>query len=228
MERTVRYKEVLENKVLDDSFECFIEWNLFEVRKACLRRIERFEVGHHQADWAEKCVRSLQEFGTLDDLDLAFDVLSWYVFKAYQDNIAIRAIEFAISLSKKDNFLTNKISKIVAGRLKDTDICLYYEIPSLKPFLCKLLRSIARRILYGNYEYLNSDWYQSERAQRLILAAKDFSFLWKIDEIIMLLKEGCIYPWSYSPPDTKDIHLARLRITRKYLAKAKKEAEKRN
>lgn len=224
---SVRYKKVLKEEVRNDPLKCFMEWNFVEIRQACLKKMQDFEIGYYHADWAEECIKSLRKSRNYEDLTLAEDVLSWYVFRARQDDLAVRAIEFAISLTEKDTLSVNKVSKIVAGRLKE-DISLYNLVPSLKLFLCKLLGHTTN-FRHGNWhgkEYFGSDWHMSERAQRIIQAAGDFSFLWKIDEVIMLLEEGCIYPWSYNPPDTKDMHLARLRITRKYLRKAEKEAKK--
>ena len=221
---SVHYQNIFEREIISDPLAHFVKWPIAEIRQACLKRIKEWEIHEHLADWAEKVIVSLDESKSgYDRGELIKEVLSWYVFNSRHDEVSIRAIEYAIALSNKwkNGLRLEFISKIVAGKLKEDNIYLYDMLPSLKRFICSWLDPMIRNGKRDGYS--NSDWFMSERAQRVILAAGDFSFLWKIDEIIMLLEEDCIRPWMHVPRDTRDMHLARLRTTRKYLLKAKKE-----
>lgn len=216
-------KGILENEVRDDPLGCFEKWNIFEVRVACLKQLEKNKFSdEYFADWAEYFIEKLIAQGIHDDRNLSDKLLEWYVFKADDDNLVVRAIEFAIYFGNKEGFKTNFISKLVAGRLKD-DPQLYSRVPSLKKFLHKLLNFMIVRAEWENREYTDFDWFAAERAQSIIAKKRDRSFLPKINKLIKMLETGVIIPSKFSPEETLVMHLARLRFTREKLEGAGEE-----
>lgn len=210
-------KEILENEVRNNPTECFEKWNIFEVRVACLKQLNKNKFSDkYFADWAEYFIEKLTELGMHDDRQLSDKLLEWYVFKANDDNLAARAIEFAIYFDEKEGIKTNFISKLVAGRLGD-DPQLYSRVPSLKKFLHKLLDFMIRRVEWADREYTDFDWFAAERAQSIIVKKRDRSFLPKISKLIEMLETGVIIPSKFSPEETLVMHLARLRFTREKL-----------
>lgn len=224
-ESSVLYqKEVLEDEVRYDPWGCFEKRPFFEVRKACLKKISEYGLSDEwQADWAEYFIKELNKSEKHEDRGLADDLLSLYIFKS-SDDLAVKAIEFAISFEDKICTKMNLISKLVAGRIKDNPQ-FYSKIPSLKKFLHKLLDLMIRRKDWADRAYMESDWFAAERAQSMIMRREDRSFFPKINKLISMLESGDIVPWRFSPEETLHMNLARLYFTREILLKAKKEAE---
>lgn len=218
--KTIDLAEVL-SKVRQNPLKYFEDWHLLEVRERCLKEMEQWRyIYESHAEWAEACIRDFLEQG--DDYNFREKVLSWYVFAA-KDGLAVRAIEFAFSLWREHKVHSPELSKLIAGRLLEgrrRDIDLYSKLPPLREFLEKLLDELKEDRRDG---YFDSDWFCAERALRIIDAAGDVSFLPQIEELILLLQEGKIYPSKYDPPESRDMNLARLKYTRKSLVKARKE-----
>ena len=217
-------KEVLENEVRYAPWGCFEKRPFFEVRKACLKKISDYGLSDEwHADWAEYFIQELNESEKHEDNVLLDDLLSLYIFKS-SDDLAVRAIEFAILFEDKVCSKMNLISKLVTGRIKDNPQ-LYSKIPSLKKFLHKLLDLMIRRKEWADREYMESDWFAVERVRGMIMRNKDRSFLPKINKLISMLESGDIVPWRFSPEETLHMNLARLHFTREILLKAKKEVK---
>lgn len=227
--KTVSLQHILNyvDKPQHSVFEEFEKWPLLEIRRACLRTIRVFTLDSDwPADWAETCVRELGWYTCGRD-EMAEEILSWYVFapklywKLEKNVFAIRAVEFAISA--KEYMTINFISKIVCGRICQTPF-LYPLAPSLPAFLGELLDEVTPHHAGQKKEYMHIDWVCAERALKMIMAGKDYSFLPKIEELIALLQNRIIYPSSHEPPYTKDLHLVMLRATIKILKEAQREA----
>lgn len=213
--KTVALSEILEG-VWHSPFKYFEDWPILEVREKCLKEMERRRF--FDSEWLEPCIRELLE--GYDNYDFGKKMLSFYIF-AERNEVVIRAIEFALSLWREGRAWEGELSKVIAGRLLKDKTKLYPKLPSLHGFLEDLLDKLMKK---GQRDgYLASNWYCAERALRIIIAAEDFSFLPKIEELILLLQEGEIYPSKCDPPYTRDLNLAMLRATKRLLLKAKKE-----
>jgi len=202
-------------------FMYFEKSSIREVRIECLKTIK--ERGYIHPDWAESCIDAL--FDQNDDLKE--DALSWYLFAAETDTAIIRAINFALSLREKKEYLnrinSNTLSKFIAGRLlKDHEIRVYPLLPPLHEFIVELLNELKNKGS-GNNGYFNSDWYCAERALRIIIAAEDYLFLPRVEELILLHQQGVIKPYGNDPPYQKDQNIAALKATRRFLFKAQKD-----
>ncbi len=232
--RAVHYQDDILKEAKSNPIGVFMEWPIYEVRKYCIEQLKETALHEdHFAEWAESTILwILSGDCSWREVDFLPEILSWYIYNAKNDRLSIRAIEFTIRISKMENGIKASLaSKLIAGKIED--ICKFYPmIPSLKKFLCKLLDVMVSMGLRDNVDnddednkYSFQDWILAERAQKVIVAIGDFSFLWKIDEIIAMIENGILSSWDNYPPETRDMHLARLRFTRKALLKAKKEAE---
>jgi len=200
--------------------EIFCDYPFDTIRTICVEMMEKSGLNGYGPKIVEDFITKLMgSENVFDQTDYAERVLSAYLIRCEDDNRIIRAVEFAISI-RKLFFDRSKISKFVIGKI-DRNIDLYYKIPSLKSFLTELL---SEMIDHGKQSgYSSADWYEAERAQRLILDANDFSFLWKMEQILAHLKRGLINP-GYGTPEMKDLHIARIEITKKYLLAAEEKA----
>ncbi len=196
---TAENKGVLKSVTLAELYEMarrkpkttFDDWPILEIRQKYLKAMEGWLFYKDLADWAEKQIWELFSL----EVEVPEAMLERYMFNA-QDTA--RAIEFSLSLvlgksicpfHKVSGFVSieNTVSKIVAGRLlKNEVVVLYHKLPSLPKFLEELLGKLDRpyRTNDSSYEYSGSDWVCAERALRIIIEYKDFSFLPKIEELI--------------------------------------------
>ena len=203
----------------------FDEWRIFEVRKKCLETMKNWEVYGYLVDWVEKHIRELLVTGRRD---LPEAMLDWYVFNA-QENVAVRAVEFSLSLANGEKavlFFENAVSKIVAGRLLKNEVAvLYHKLPSLPKFLEELLEKLNSpyQIKKEGRQYSDSDWVCAERALRIIVEYKDFSFLPQIEKIIVFMQTGKIVAPD-KPFYAGEAHLGAFKEAKEILLKARKDS----
>ncbi len=205
-------------------FRYFEKWPIVEVWERCLKAMgERETIYKEEADWAEKWINTLLERNV--NRDIKEKLLSWYVFAA-KGELAIRAIEFALSLRQNVHILQGDLSKLIIGRLtKDDGFKLYPNVPSLHKFLEELLDEIKKQSCHG---YFSGEWYGVERALRVIRAMKDVSFLLKVEVLLLLMQEKTIFPSGLSGTFSdeffdRQMHMAALKTTIRVLLKARKE-----
>ena len=195
-------------------FEKFEKWPILEVREACLKQLEGWSHGidDHIAQWAEDAIRDLA------GEKLAEKLLSWYVFAPQDESSAVRALEFAISLSEeKMEFGSAIVSKIICGRICSKHWILYPAVPSLPNFIENLLNKLAE---WGKFrDYFEIEWHCAERALKMVLHGEDFSFLPKIETILELFKAQKISPQRDLPLYTRDMHIAVFQSARRTLCK---------
>lgn len=210
-----------------EPMKTFDDWRIVEIRKKCLESMKDWKIYDYLAGWVEEHllkfrVSELRHHGLLEVM------LGWYVLNA-QGETTIRAIEFAISLNRVEGSygsIEDVISKIVVGRLLKNEISNFYpQLVSLPKFLEVLLDELDSPYHIkrnDGRQYFEEDWFCAERALRVIVREKDFSFLPKIEELIVLLQEGKIVPTD-KPFYAKTSHLAAFKEARKILLEAKKE-----
>ncbi|MDP3710265.1 MAG: hypothetical protein Q8R29_00900 [bacterium] len=221
-------RSIVEDSRRINIFELFEQWPVLEVRQACLKIIKEFDgwsFHPESADWAEECIKDL----AYQQDPLAEEILAWYVFAPQHQELAVRALEFAISLEAtwdlRSTINTRAVSKIVCGRICNRHWILYPHVPSLPAFIHKLLSHIKPRSFNQSlYRYIEYDWHCAERALRMIRQGKDFSFLPAIEELILLFQDGITEPSSCfsDPAYDKEMHLADLKTTRKILQKSRR------
>ncbi|MBU1102645.1 hypothetical protein KJ853_03260 [Patescibacteria group bacterium] len=221
-ERVFEFREILQEAVRSP-FRCFEKWPILEVWEKCLKAIgERGVIYKEEADWAEKWIHTLLEQSVVSR-DIGKKLLSWYVFTA-RGKLAVRAVEFALGLRQGLKVWPDELSKLIAGRLiknVSNEGFFYPQLPSLKKFLHELLDEFKKERRDG---YLDSTWYCAERALRIIVAAEDFSFLDKIEEVILLMQAGQIFPSESSEPFYfKVSNLGAFKEAKKILVRARKE-----
>jgi len=220
--RAVEFREImLEAERVP--FKCFEKWPIFEVWKKCLKEIREQGVLYEpQADWAEKWINTLLESN--ENRDIREELLSWYVLTA-RGQLAVRAINFALSLRRGFKIWPEELSKIITKRLikhVDNEGFLYWpQLSCIKEFLHELLDDFKKERKEG---YLDHTWYCAERALRIIVAAKDFSFLDNIEEMIVLIQSGQLFPRKGSEPFyVKASNLEVFKQARRILVRAKNE-----
>jgi hypothetical protein len=223
LDKTVKMDDIFK-QVHNDPINCFEKWPIKEIRQKCLERIKErgFLLSiEERAKWAENNITSLLDQENDEDKKLAMELLSLYIFDAPKKG-AIQAIEFAISLRKRGEFLCRvsllDLSKIIAGRILKGDI-ICQEIPSLKKFLQELINELKT----ARDSYVPGEWYCAERAIRIIMLTEDFSFLPQIEELIILFQQPNFKPIIRDLPYQKEQDLAVLKVAKRILIKAQKE-----
>jgi hypothetical protein len=221
--------EDLNSMARSEPFSTFINYPFKEIRDTCIEGMKDYSnIGIGFADQAEAMISRLR----LVDWkrDYWKKMLEWYLFAAEEENVLERAIEFALSLYAADYVLNdNLVSKLLTARLKKgwSGIEMYDKMPSLKAFFHRFLRNIyldwhTSRLRSG--EYSTSDWQLAMRTLDIAVLTNDYSLLWKIEETIILIEEGVIYPSKHSHWSAKEMNLALLKTAEKLLKKAKREA----
>jgi hypothetical protein len=224
---TVPLQAILVTEVENDPFTTFVKFPIKEIRQACLKRIEEVQdIYSYHADWAEECINRLREIH--DQYDYWKKLIEWYLFAAEDEPILKRAIEFVLTLSQKEGGL---ISKLLAGRLKkgsfDTDI--YYRVPSLRNFFHGLLRNFYWQEWWWkgktrSGEYREQTWHGVTRTLDVAVLVGDFSLIDKINDIIVLMEKGVIFPDRFAHWAAKDMRIAYLKTAKECLERAKSEA----
>ncbi len=210
----------------DNPLTTFEKYPVLEIQEACLKAMDGSDVPlwDCDADWAEACIRDFLKQNIVAS-NFRERVLAWYVYST-RKALSIRAIEFAISLWQNKRIQTGELTKLIVEKLLDRRYAepdLYCKVLSLRDFIEEVFnefKDMGRATGYYDYH-----WYALERILRIIVAVKDFSFLDRIEEIILSLQEGKIWPLSLSPYYIKSMHLVALQDAKKILAEAKAEKE---
>ncbi len=210
---------------------CYVK----EIREACFRRIYDWVVDNDElAVWAEEKIKELL---LISNEGLMGKMLNWYVFFSSGDEREAKSINFAISLFDlvdevelpgRVESLKKIVSKILVWRLRVPDHNLYRQLTRLPKFLGRMLNEVRppfHRVGDNSDSkvYYDEEWFLVERALRIIVAQKDFSFLPKIGDLITLLQEGKIKPQDklfYA----SESHLAVLKKASNILLEAQKES----
>lgn len=204
-----------------DLFKVFKEYPIRNIRVRCLEEMAKWEefYSYHADEFLEPCIIDLFDQGD----DLYGSLLEMYIFKTEKD-LTVRAIEFAISLDKRNIFGVRNLSKMIAGRLtKDWQGAdIYPKVPSLKMYLAGLLYELEKGMVDGYSDYC---WVEAERALRVISHVGDYSFLSQIEKLLLLHQQKIIGPSkSSSPSFQRDVNIAMLKATIRMLKWAEKEA----
>ena len=220
-ENKVRFKETISmegilRNVESDPLRCFEEYPIMEARLQCLKMLKQpvRAISLYYCEWLETCITDL-----LQQRDgLGKEVLSLYFFTVENDTDVAQALKFAISLKNRTRL---GVPKLVADKLlKQREILyLYPLVSSLPAFLVELLDELRK----WPPEYDQHAWEDAEYAQHIIIAAEDYSFLPKIEELILLHREGVIQPREHDPPFTKAMNMTMLKETRRLLKAAERE-----
>ena len=227
-----------------DVMMTFAKYDLLEVRKACLDWLEKLGWDITDENTSAMFEDYIRQLDSLDSKHFGERLLNIYVFHTDRDNdpIIVRAIEFAISLTKVSptGFLrSNIVSKIICSRLSKIYFSECYNndhepvksaydlIPSLRDFLTALLDSlkpVGRLELYSRSKpHSYHDFTLAMRALKVIVhfAREDQSFLPQINELIMLHQQGIIKPYDdSSDPFALAVNLAALKQAAKLLRRA--------
>lgn len=190
---SVNLKKLRDDARIDpmDTFEAF---PVEEVRRWCIDALpRRITITEVQAAWAETRVRDLL---TMND-GLWKELLAWYLYAESEEELTIRALEFAINLCRHDPRSLGAISKLVAGRLAgDGGLAIYWRVPSLRWFLRELLDGIDFSLRQMVPVYSEVDWHQAERAIRRIVEVGDTIWLPDLETIYGRHEEGRVRPIS--------------------------------
>lgn len=239
LEKTRSLKEVIESEVYRDPFSAFVKYNLAEIRRSCLKRISEIrDIWSFHADWAEAVIPQLQNNY---ESDYWKELLKWYLDAAERktscgedDPTLKRAIEFALSLSRKEEDL---VSKLLARRLKEGNftIEIYDEMPALKAFFHKLFHNLywedsfwRRKNSTGGLlrsgEYSDEIWHGARRAIEIVVLAEDFSLIDRLGDVIFLMEEGAIHSERFTHWSVDDERLGYLIAAERQLRDAKRNA----
>lgn len=153
-------------------------------------------------------------------------MISWYLFVHQHHNFVARAVEFIISIRNHPHSPSfSFLSKIVCGRIvRDDGQFIYPLVPSLPNFIKDILNQFQP---YFTNWYYEEDWCRAERVLKMIITGKDFSFLPKVEKLILLLENRKFEPSPRQDSTyAKDVHLAILKATRRILKQAQREALK--
>lgn len=226
LEPTVSLKGLLED-CRTDPITYFEKYPVREIRTECLRLMREIAFFRHHADWAERTIHLLRQMG---DNSVAQDLLSVYVFQAKDDENIVRAIGFLIREEYLiSNLFTNDKSKLLCGRMlggSDPAIRLYSKIPGLKEFLSELLTRITGPGKGKKFQYHESDWFETERALKIIMSAGDWkTFLEDTVWLLELHQGGMIHPDDNSPQYLAALHRVMIKETVKVLRQAKRDKE---
>lgn len=162
-----------------------------DVRGECIKTLEEREWGvsgsslpadvENLSDWAENRICAL-----LERHDLLWKrLLEWYVFHAgsygrgrCDEETAVRAIEFAVTLAKEQGWMAHADAvHSIFSRLR-RDGFLYWHVPSMKSFLEWLLSTETKRNSATSWSF---GWSSAERAVRRIVGAEDVTFLSRLE-----------------------------------------------
>ena len=186
--KTLSLREVLD-EVGRDPYGMFDQWKLEEVRRACLKALQRDLAGRYNINtpWIRDRLQQLAENGEYGLFDM---LLGLYVDRA-RDYMLVVAIQFAVALAKRYPHLLNRISKPVLGRLyrMESFSDFYQRIPEIRQLLDTCLNALAEGPRYSDRE-----WAAAERAVDIILLAGDTGYADQLCYLAELLRSGTIKP----------------------------------
>lgn len=191
-EKTQSLKSILENTA-EDPWNYFEKYHIREVREMCLKHFSSMKcMSANRTLWMRKKIDAM----ALINDPLTEDLLSAYLFAIKEDQYIAEAIEYTIQLKKY--FTNNFLSKIIAGKLLNgsqrISYSIYSRIPSIQTFILELILEICPRVNENLRNYDEQNWHCAERGLKIAVAAKDDSFLDKLQDIISLYHDGKIRP----------------------------------
>ena len=183
LEKTVDLEKIFEKIKYGSAWELldiFDKWPLGQVRREVIQRLldRPHEVYAELADGVEERIRQLR---ISRESDYWKPLLSWYIASSPPNKVAVKAIEFAIAFSEEFQGEW-EVAKEVSRKL-EKDPGLYWEAPSLRCFLDKLISGLR-------LEYFESQWAQAERAIRRIVRVRDITYLPRIEKLLGLFERG--------------------------------------
>lgn len=170
----------------------FDECPIFTVRKTILNYwLDRsIKVHDRQACWIEARIYDLKKEEGEIKSGFWKELLNWYIFNA-DDKLANRALDFAVGITKIDNFgdtqgfiYRSDILKIIAGRLdRSPEIYWHTETPVLKSFLQSfLIRSYQPDSII--YDFIMVD---IKRVVRCAVKIEDWGFMPLVEQVLYKL-----------------------------------------
>jgi hypothetical protein len=193
---------------------------------ACVEGLKKDAVPSENADVIEDCIACFAKIDLAWGSNIAEGIISWYLSTTDED-LFKRALQF---VGDKIGYVSDVISILACSRVLKKDYPTADMAPFMKSYLYKSLERLDA-FSKGVKTYNPGDWCCVFLATLVILAARDVSFLPKIEEVSSFLKDGKVRPVDFPLQDSAynaGQHLEILTFTQKALSEAKGDLPKKD
>lgn len=213
---TVSLKETNIEYIFPNPFHGFRNYPIFEIRRACLDAIKKMTGYTHPSHFEDTITELLglrNPTGNSTDRGFAIELLEVYLSKQYEKDrlnepASLRAFSFAVELSKV-KVSPSLILKLVGASIKAHGLSQeeFNGIGGINELIMERLSSFQAEALdMIDGGYLEQDWYDVERAVRLIVEYNLLGFSPRLEMMASEFRNGK-YLFSSEESSSKRISL---------------------